>query len=105
MREQRLRDYAAYEAAARQRNGAVDASRRTGELQVEIEEFRTKLLDLDTQYKEATAALAAANTAAARTAASARVAELERRRNEAQSEIDRRRGILKPKCPPDQPLC
>ena len=105
-REQLLREY---EAAKSDRDRASDDLRNAEAMQrtieQEVEAFRAKIIDLGAQLDEANAALVASRTAAGRDAASARVAELQRQRDAIQAEIDKRRAKVKPKCPPDQPLC
>ena len=96
--------------AAQVEKDKADAARKAAEeaqrlLEVEVEGFRTRLADLGKQMDQANADLAAANTQADRDRAAARQAEIRRQQAAIQAEIDKRRSKVKPKCPPDQPLC
>jgi predicted nucleic acid-binding Zn-ribbon protein len=96
--------------AAQIEKDKADAARKAAEeaqrqLEVEVEGFRTRLADLGKQMDDANRDLLAANSQADRDKIAARQAEIRRQQAAVQAEIDRRRAKVKPKCPPDQPLC
>ncbi|MBK9031650.1 MAG: hypothetical protein IPL61_10000 [Myxococcales bacterium] len=81
------------------------AEKAQRDLEVEVEGFRVTLAGLTKQMDDANRDLLAANSQADRDKAAARQAEIRRQQAAVQAEIDRRRAKVKPKCPPDQPLC
>ena len=96
-------------AAQIEKEKAEDAKKKAEEaqraLEVEVEGFRTRLADLGKQMDDANRDLLAANSQADRDKIAARQGEIRRQQAAVQAEIDRRRAKVKPKCPPDQPLC
>ena len=97
-------------AAAQSEKDRAYAARRNAEeqvqkLELEVEEFRNRLAQLGKDLDAADRDLLAAKTQAQRDAVAARQAELRLEQAKVQADIDRARAKIKPKCPPDKPLC
>ena len=106
---QKSRADAIANAAEQQRIAAVDKARSAhaglAAATLALEEINGQLRSLDGEIASIEREIANANTAAKRAVAAASADELRRRQRVLKEEAERRARIIKPRCPPDQPLC